>query len=153
MPELPIGIEQFVATDRLNRFWRGGREMIDGIGIMLAPNGIWVRPHRKAFSVRINFDKALVLEFALAKHQMSEDKKAARLAIDGDTPLHRGIVARRDSVNGDRPRGKTIDPAAIGEAHLERGGNREHPPAVFCFDQDAEAARASDVVRIARDRK
>ena len=42
MSRLPIKVEQFVATDRLDRIRRAGREMIDGVGIMLAPKRLWV---------------------------------------------------------------------------------------------------------------
>ena len=35
-------------------------------------------------------------KLTLAKDQMAEDKEPAGLALDGDPPLHRRIIARRN---------------------------------------------------------
>src|SRR5450631_1498107 len=136
MPGLPIGVEQFVATQCINSFWRACNEMIDSVGVMLAPNRIRVRTQGKSLGLLVDIDAALVLEFALSQHQMPEDEEAARFAIDFDAPLHCWVLPGCGGMHADRACAETIDPAAIGEAHLENRRHGKQPPAGSSIDQD-----------------
>src|ERR1019366_1178088 len=114
LPGLPIGVEQLVATECIDRFRRACNEMIDSVGVMLAPNRILVWTQGKSLGLRVDFDTAFVVEFTLPQHQMPEDEEAARFAFDFDAPLHRWVFAGCGGMHADRACVETIDPAAIG---------------------------------------
>jgi hypothetical protein len=69
MPGFPIGVEQFVTADRFNSIRRAGDQMIDGVGVTLAPNRMRVWLQGKALGERVDFDTALIVEFAFTQHQ------------------------------------------------------------------------------------
>ncbi len=108
---------------------------------------------REPFPLRVDLDAALRPEFLLAEDQMAEDEKAAFRPFDGDAPLHRRLVAGDGRGDRHRPPAQAIDPAAIAEAHLESGRHGQQSPSVSGLDEHAQAARAGDVVGIARDGK
>ena len=85
---------------------------------------------------------------------MAEDEKAAWFALDGDAPLHRGLVAADGRGDRDRPM------AASDRSSGNRSGPSRRRTARSAaairrrgLDEDAQSARARDVVGIARDGK
>ncbi len=127
--------------------------MIGCLRIVLSPKRFRVRPEGDTLGLFIHLDLACVPVLALTQHKVTEDKKAARLALNRDFPLHRGILSGCASVNGDGAAIGAIDPAAIAEAHLEHGWQGKKPPIARNFREDAQAACPHDIESVARDGK
>src|SRR6185295_18284967 len=116
---------------------RGADEMVDGIGIALAPEPVRVRAEREALARVVDLDAAGMLELALPEHDMAVDEETAGRAFDRDLPLQRRIVAGGYRMNADRAAVAAIEPAAVTEADLESRGHGEQPPAAAAVDEDA----------------
>ncbi len=150
-PRCQIGVEQLVASDRLDRIRRARHQVIRRIGIALSPERLGIGLEGESVVGRVGEHPSAVIEPALAQDEVSEHQEPARCAIDRDPPLHGGIVARRDGAHRDQAIAVRVNPPAVAQSHLERRRDGEETPAASRVDQDAQAARAHDVVRIPRD--
>ena len=148
---LAVGVKQLVAADGLDALGRARDEAKDRLRIVAPPLVHGIGPEGELLFPRVDRHPPGVLEFALAEGETAENEEAARLAVNADAPLHRGLVARNDRGDDDGSVGERIDPAAIAEADLERGRNAQQPPPTPCVHEHAQPAVADDVVGIARD--
>ncbi len=147
-----VGVEELVAADGLDGVGGGGDEVVDGVGVGLAPQPAGIGAEGGAAGGGVEGDAAGVVVLALAEDEGGEGEKAAGRAVDGDADPERGVVAGGEDADGDGAVGEAIDPAAVGEADLEGRGLGEQAPAVPLarVDEQAQAAGAGDVVGIAR---
>ena len=72
-----VGVEQLVAADRLDGVGRAGDEMVDGLGIALAPEPVRVGAEGDALACRRRSRPGRRVELALAEDEMAEDEEAA----------------------------------------------------------------------------
>ena len=150
---LAVDVEKLVTAQRLDRVRRADHEMVDGVRIALAPERGRVGAEGDAAAVGVDLDPPGLIVLTLAEDEPAEDQEPARRALDGDAPLHGRIVARRHRADRDGAFLQAVDPAAVAEAHLERRGLAEEPPAARGLDQYPQAARSGDVVGVARRRE
>ena len=109
-----------------------------------------VRPEGEALAGIVDLDPARMIELTLAEHDLAEDQELAHPAIGMDMPLHCRILARGNSVDRDGSLADAVDPKAIAQADLKYRRHGQEAPALAGIDKDTQAARARDVVRVAR---
>src|SRR5262245_40873861 len=127
--------------------------MVDGIGIALAPEPVRVWTECEPFAAGVDLDAAGMVKLAFAKHDVAKDEETTGRSVDRDLPLQCRIIAGCDSMDADRAVVAAVKPAAVVEADLEGRRYGQQPPAAAGIDEDAQAARAGDVVGVARDRE
>ena len=133
----PIGIEQLIPAQHLDHVRRACHPMIGCIGIVLSPERIGIGSEGESPVASVGEHASSVLEIAFAQHEMPEYQEAAGCAVDREPPLHRGIVARRDSAHRDHAIGERVNPPAVAQSHLERRRDGQQTPAVPRIDQRA----------------
>src|SRR5687767_10776911 len=114
--------------------------MVRCIGVTLRPRPYGIGTEAEALALDIDRDLAGMLELALAKHEMTEDEKAAGPSLDSHLPLHGRIVAGSNCAHDDPPIPQAVDPSAVAQADFEDRRHGQQSPSRPRIDEDPQAA-------------
>ena len=148
-----IRVKQLVAANSLDGSGRARDEVIDGIRVALAPEPVRIRAEGNALRSAVDFDAPGMGQVVLTENEMAKHQEAARLALNLDRALQRGVITGRYDMHADGATCVTVLPAAIAEPHFEARWQREKFPRPIDFREHAKPAGAGNIVGIARDGK
>ena len=97
-----IRVKQLVAANSVDGSGRARDKVIDGIRVALAPEPVRVRAEGNALRSAVDFNAPGMGEVVLTQNEMAEHQEAARLALNLDRALQRGVITGRDDMNADR---------------------------------------------------